>query len=345
MRYNLIPNPKAALDLASWASYDPTKATLTQVTNFGAEGLPPLTLPSGQQITTCVKLSRTGSGVVVALMMNGAARVAGQLGVPYTFSAYHYRPAVGVGNPSMFEGWDYNDPVAGKVVYFSESEFYTAPGAWVRLAFQIMPLSGGYLYAGGGGMNDATAPNTYWTAVLAEQGNVLLPYFDGDSPGASWLGAANESTSVQSVSTHMRTLADQVQGALLAAIAARSPATTQVSLGYPAGGFGAENIWIPVDFDSTVPWVTSGWTQRGEDSTVEVRIAVKQTTSASTDCRDRALLLAGCVEDAIAADRTLGGIIDGCEVSAIKGQEAIPDEHERQYGVTLAVRWWGDVTA
>jgi hypothetical protein len=142
-----------------------------------------------------------------------------------------------------------------------------------------------------------------------------------------------------------RTLAPTVQAALFAAIASRLPATAMCSLGYPAGGLSDQQVWVVGDFDSQVAWATTGWTQRGEEGSTEVRVAVLQTTATFTDPQAQALVLAGCVEDAIAADHTLGGVVDRAEVAAIKGQEAIPDEHQRQYGVTLTVSWAGEVAA
>jgi hypothetical protein len=142
-----------------------------------------------------------------------------------------------------------------------------------------------------------------------------------------------------------RTLTPAVQGALYGALAGAADGDVQVSLGYPAGGLAAEQIWVPVDFDSTIAWATTGWTQREEDGEVEVRIAVLLGTDDPLAPQARALVLAGLVEDALAADRTLGGLVDRAEVSALKGQEAIPDEHQRQYGVTVTVAWAGEATA
>lgn len=143
-----------------------------------------------------------------------------------------------------------------------------------------------------------------------------------------------------------RTLTPQVQAALYAAlVAAAVEAQTNVSLGYPAGGLAAEQVWVVGDFDSAIAWATTGWTQREEDGTAEVRVSVTQGTSDFLEPQARALELAGLVEDALAADRTLGGVVDRCEVSQIKGQEAIPDEHQRAYGVVVTVAWVGCATA
>lgn len=142
-----------------------------------------------------------------------------------------------------------------------------------------------------------------------------------------------------------RMLAPAVQAALLEAIAAAAPDSTSVSLGYPPGGLAAEQVWVEGDFDFDVSLETTGWTQREEDGTTEVRIAVTQTTDTFLDPQGRALELAGVVEDCLAADRTLGGVVDRCAVSKGKGQEAIPEEHTHQFGITLTITWAGTATA
>jgi len=142
-----------------------------------------------------------------------------------------------------------------------------------------------------------------------------------------------------------RTLAPAVQAALLAAIAAAAPDTTSVSLGYPPGGLAAEQVWVEGDFEFDVSLETSGWTQRQEDGTTEVRIAVTQTCDSFLGPQSRALELAAVVEDCLAADRTLGGVVDRCAVSKGKGQEAIPEEHTHQFGIILTVTWAGTATA
>ena len=63
------------------------------------------------------------------------------------------------------------------------------------------------------------------------------------------------------------------------------------------------------------------------------------------DPQTDALALAGAVEDALAADRTLGGAVDRCEVTHSKGQEAIPEEHTHAFGITLTVSWAGCAVA
>ena len=140
-------------------------------------------------------------------------------------------------------------------------------------------------------------------------------------------------------------LAPAVQDALFEAIAAAAPAEVAVSLGYPAGGLSAEQIWVQGDCEAQVSLETSGYEQREEDCSLEVRIAVLQAVPDFAPVRDRAFALYQLLEGVLAADRTLGGLVDRCSVSAYKGQEAIPDEHQRQYGITVTVTWAGTRTA
>lgn len=139
--------------------------------------------------------------------------------------------------------------------------------------------------------------------------------------------------------------APAVQDALVAAIAAAVEDGTEVSLGYPTGGLAAEQIWVVGDCDVQVSLEVSGYEQRQEDGALEVRVAVLLSEVEFAPARDRAFALYRLVESVLAADRTLGGIVDRCSVSAYKGQEAIPDEHQRQYGITVTVTWAGTALA
>ena len=145
--------------------------------------------------------------------------------------------------------------------------------------------------------------------------------------------------------TGFRTIVPAVQAALTAAISAAAPSDTVVSLGYPPGGLAAKAIWVSADFDMDVAWATTGWKAREEDATVEVRIAVSKAAGTVLDPQADALALAGVVEDALAADRTLGGVVDRAEVTHSKGQEAIPEEHKHEFGITLTVSWAGETVA
>jgi len=142
-----------------------------------------------------------------------------------------------------------------------------------------------------------------------------------------------------------RALAPQVMDALGVAIAATAPSAANVSVGYPAGGLADQQIWVAGDFEAAIAWATTGWQQRAEETDCKVRCSVLQSTNVFADVRDACTALVNAVEDALGADRTLGGLVDRCEVTASRGQEAIPDEHQRSYGVELTVSWAGEATA
>jgi hypothetical protein len=145
--------------------------------------------------------------------------------------------------------------------------------------------------------------------------------------------------------TGFRSLASSVMDALGAAIVATAPTGANVSVGYPAGGLADQQIWVGGDFDDAIAWATTGWHQRSEEGTCKVRCSVLMTTVVFKDVRDACVALTNAVEDALAVDRTLGGLVDRCEVSGSKGLEAVPDEHQRSYGVELTVSWTGEATA
>jgi hypothetical protein len=140
-----------------------------------------------------------------------------------------------------------------------------------------------------------------------------------------------------------RVIAPAVQAAIGLAVAAALPAGVACSVGYPVGGLADEQVWVSGDFDAQTTWEVSGQRMRGETAPLEVRISVTQSTEAFADPQARCLELEACVEDAIAADPTLDGLVDECSVTEVKGQEAIPSETSRAYGVVVTVTYSGAV--
>jgi hypothetical protein len=130
-----------------------------------------------------------------------------------------------------------------------------------------------------------------------------------------------------------------VQDALSAVIVAELPDGVPCSVGYPAGGLQAEHIWISGEFDATLPRYVSGGFQRDETGEVEVRISVVWSAADMAGPRDRALELSQIVEDAVSMDPTLGGVVEEAHVASARGNEAAPDEHSRQYGLSMRVAY------
>lgn len=114
---------------------------------------------------------------------------------------------------------------------------------------------------------------------------------------------------------------------------------TPVCVGYPIRGLEAEHIWVSGEFDADMPRYVSGGFQRDETGEVKVRISVLRSDADMSAPRDRALELAEIVEDAVSLDPTLGGVVEEAHVSGASGNEAIPDEHSRQYGLVLRVAY------
>lgn len=118
--------------------------------------------------------------------------------------------------------------------------------------------------------------------------------------------------------------------------------TTTVTLGWPAGGYESEHVVIAGEGEITPSEGVSGYSQRDEVMTCEVRVKVDYTTSDYTTARDRAFAISDEVEAAITADVTLGGVVTFARVTHIRVDEAIPDERTRTVGIALTVT--ADVT-
>lgn len=141
-----------------------------------------------------------------------------------------------------------------------------------------------------------------------------------------------------------RPLAPQVQDHLLENLSARLDGVA-CSLGYPVGGLAAEQVWVAGDFDADMPRAVSGYGGRDEEGAVEIRVSVMQTTAVYTDVRDRAVEIAGELEDLIVEDPTLGGLVSDSHVHHVKASEAHPEERTIQCGLTITVVYQGSVSA
>lgn len=143
-----------------------------------------------------------------------------------------------------------------------------------------------------------------------------------------------------------RLLADAVQDAVAAAIdAGTRPLGCPCGVGYPTGGVPEQAVWVAADFDAAFPRRTSGGFNRDEVAELRVRVLVTMTTDDPRLPRARALELEAAVEDALALDPTLGGLVMEARVSGVSGEEAIPEERKRQYGLTVAVAYSATVQA
>lgn len=143
-----------------------------------------------------------------------------------------------------------------------------------------------------------------------------------------------------------RLLADAVQDAVATAIDAKTrPLGSPCGVGYPAGGVPEQAVWVAAGFEASFPRRTSGGFNRDEAGELKVRVVVTTTADDPTLPREKALALEAAVEDAVAFDPTLGGVVMEARVTGVSGEEAIPEERKRQYGLTVAVAYSATVQA
>lgn len=133
----------------------------------------------------------------------------------------------------------------------------------------------------------------------------------------------------------MNTAYPAFQDALHAVVTAAATGTP-VSLGYPTGGLKASHVWIAGTGSVQPSDGVSGYSQRDEVMSTEVRIKVDHLGNSYTTARDNAFTLASAIEDAISADVTLGGVVAFARVTQITVDEAI-DERTRMVGLVLTV--------
>lgn len=133
----------------------------------------------------------------------------------------------------------------------------------------------------------------------------------------------------------MNTKLPDVQDALYAAIAAQSP-TCRVSLGYPVGGRRAEDVWVGIAGRVDTSEYMTGACSRDEQMEVPVFVWVEKSGGTAESTRDRAVVLLGALETALAADRTLGGVCDFAAVSAVDMEDGYT-EKTVAVGITATV--------
>jgi hypothetical protein len=132
----------------------------------------------------------------------------------------------------------------------------------------------------------------------------------------------------------MNTAYPDFQDALYAVV--NGATTTPVSLGWPTGGPKASHVWISGAGEIQLSDGVSGYGQRDETMTAEVRIKVDLATSTYTDARDAAFTISDAIEAALSADTTLGGVVGHARVTSIRVDEAV-EERQRSVGIVLTV--------
>lgn len=134
----------------------------------------------------------------------------------------------------------------------------------------------------------------------------------------------------------MRSAIPAFQDALKTVVRASIPAAVRVTLGYPTGTLEDLDVVLPGETTVEVDAGVSGMRQRDETLRTEVRCWAELITDDYLEARDAALALSNAVDDGVAADPTLGGVVESAHVSEIRMQEGMTD-NTRQCGITLVV--------
>jgi hypothetical protein len=113
-----------------------------------------------------------------------------------------------------------------------------------------------------------------------------------------------------------------VQDALVALAGTAAP-EVPTSLGRPDVIAAGEAIWVSDQVEARYEPLTTGLASqmRREILTLRVFVLVAETVGEFGSRRDRAYDIAGAVERAIAADQTLGGLVELTFVSAMRTQD------------------------
>ena len=138
-----------------------------------------------------------------------------------------------------------------------------------------------------------------------------------------------------------------VQDALAELLAERLASEGVAScVGYPAGGPNDEHVWVEGGFRAALTRRTSGGGSRLESAKLAVKVLVTKAADDVAPLRDRALVLAAIVEDAVTDNERLGGLVERIWVDDAEADEGIlpPPDTRRQYGLTLHVAYEVTVT-
>ncbi|WP_219512746.1 hypothetical protein [Nonomuraea ceibae] len=168
-RRNTCSNPCLTNDVAGWGGG--SAPTRTPVVGFG----------------------RPFAARYTAGTFSSTARCAVAAGLTYTFSEYVYIDNVApLISGSVYVEWR---NAGGGVITYSNAP-YSAPGRTVTRVSVTATAPAGAVTAEviTDNYNFGTGPGDF-TMVLAELGEALLAYFDGDTAGARWDGAPGNSSS------------------------------------------------------------------------------------------------------------------------------------------------------
>ena len=176
-RQNLSTNPNFETGVVSYSATGNVAPSFSQIGTDAYVG------------TKCMKILSTGANVLFPGVSTGAFTTV--VGAKYTVSAYFKLPTAGACSSAniVIPGIGLNG-IGGSV---------TTKDAWTRATITFVATatshSASFTFAG----NDlASGQYFYVDAVLIEQTDSALSYFDGSYPGSSWSGTADGSTSTMS---------------------------------------------------------------------------------------------------------------------------------------------------
>jgi hypothetical protein len=128
-------------------------------------------------------------------------------------------------------------------------------------------------------------------------------------------------------------------GVIIADALAAASEDVPSCIGYPVGGPETEHVYVSGQFDADLAQVDSGGYSRDEAAPIDVIVTVTHPEDEMTANRDRAVALALLVDEAIAADPSLGSVVTWSRATALQGRDAINEDGVRQYVVKLTVSY------
>jgi len=135
------------------------------------------------------------------------------------------------------------------------------------------------------------------------------------------------------------------QDALKAVIESTVTGDVHVSLGFPSGGWKKKSIcYIAAEWNVEVVDELTAFSQRQEVLTGEIRVMVEMTTREFVKPRDEAFRVVQQIEDALASDRTLSGLVSLVHVTGIATSEGV-DDNTRYFAAAVRVAADARVTA
>jgi hypothetical protein len=171
------PANLSTYDNVSYSAFQSCLVTMNGIADTGIQLSVPLLIPGETYMASCYVMPNSGGlADILASCGGGAADIAGLI-----------NPADGYGVPPYGSG-----PYGG----IQASNVPLPTGTWTRLSFpfvaatdtQTFIIAGDYLSGGSAVVLPSAFPQSFFvTGVLIEPGDILNPYFDGNSgPDACW---------------------------------------------------------------------------------------------------------------------------------------------------------------